>query len=82
MFQSSSTPLMCVPGAHQVRPVDKQQLDISRQTVVSMVKIPCATAQFMVGLKGFGKRRDYIWSERRWWRYFCYVFFSFLSSCG
>lgn len=69
MFQSSSTPLICVPGAAQESPVDKHPVDINGRTAsVCMVKSPwcfniltCVTAQLVVGLKGFGKRGDYIW---------------------
>lgn len=69
MFQSSSTPPDLCSRCSSERPVDKHPVDISGRTAsVCMVKIPwclniltCVTAQLVVGLKGFGKRGDYIW---------------------
>lgn len=53
-----------------------------------MVKIPwciltCVTAQLVVGLKGFGKEQDYIWSERSVEVLLqCFFFYSFAVLVG
>lgn len=82
MFQSSSTALVCVPGAAQERPVDKHLVEISRRTSVSMVKIPwcfviltCVTAQLVDGLKGIWREgRLYLVGEIGGGAFWCFFF--------